>query len=232
MPLWLEEMTQAVSQLCNDRTAGRSTNTEADRQFKHYGDVVRLEEGWFALSTYGRAVDPDNLADLCLGGVLEDAQAQLYLACTTLGIRLVWGPPGTGNTTVLKRALMDLVARNKRVLLVSGTNVAVDNVLDGAMKAQVDLRASEFLRVGAPHQASVAEDSRVRLSLLVRERRCWSSVDSSNSTTAARRMLLASHSHRLGNTPRFRRTGRKQRDCQVDERRGLRSVLRSVPRDA
>ncbi|MFC8898564.1 hypothetical protein [Streptomyces cinereoruber] len=34
------------------------------------------------------------------GGVLHDGQAQAYLACTSPGLRLVWGLPGTGKTTV------------------------------------------------------------------------------------------------------------------------------------
>ncbi|MGW4075150.1 AAA domain-containing protein [Streptomyces asiaticus] len=60
-------------------------------------------------------------------GVLLPAQDLAYRACTGEGLWLVWGPPGTGKTTVLKRAIVDLMARGKRILLVSATNVAVDN---------------------------------------------------------------------------------------------------------
>ncbi|MFI0978908.1 AAA domain-containing protein [Streptomyces sp. NPDC021093] len=103
-------------------------------------------------------------------GALRGAQAQTYLACTTPGVRLVWGPPGTGKTTVLKRALDDLVTRGKRVLLVSGTNIAVDNALEGAVRARSGLRAGDLIRVGAPHLKSIAENPKVSLPLLVRAR--------------------------------------------------------------
>ncbi|MFH9864080.1 AAA domain-containing protein [Streptomyces sp. NPDC017202] len=48
----------------------------------------------------------------------------------------MWGPPGTGKTTVLKRAIGDLTARGDRVLLVSATNVAVDNALSGGREGE------------------------------------------------------------------------------------------------
>lgn len=102
--------------------------------------------------------------------VFKGGQAQAYLACTSPGLRLVWGPPGTGKTRVLTRALSDLALRGKRVLLVSGTNVAVDNALEGALKDRTGLPAGLMVRVGTPVLASVAQDPRVSLPLLVRHR--------------------------------------------------------------
>ncbi|MFE4170857.1 AAA domain-containing protein [Streptomyces sp. NPDC056909] len=104
------------------------------------------------------------------GGVLKGGQAQAYLACTSPGLRLVWGPPGTGKTTVLTRALSDLALRGKRVLLVSGTNVAVDNALEGVLKGRSSLPPGLMVRVGSPALRHVAEDPRVSLPLLVRAR--------------------------------------------------------------
>ncbi|MFI9274850.1 AAA domain-containing protein, partial [Kitasatospora sp. NPDC052896] len=101
-------------------------------------------------------------------GVLKGGQAQAYLACTSPGLRLVWGPPGTGKTTVLTRALSDLALRGKRVLLVSGTNVAVDNALEGVLKDRSSLSPGLMVRVGSPALRQVAEDPRVSLPLLVR----------------------------------------------------------------
>ncbi|MEU1798725.1 AAA domain-containing protein [Streptomyces californicus] len=114
------------------------------------------------------AVAPSE-ASAC-GGVLKGGQAQAYLACTSPGLRLVWGPPGTGKTTVLTRALSDLALRGKRVLLVSGTNVAVDNALEGVLKERSSLPPGLMVRVGSPALRHVAADSRVSLPLLVREK--------------------------------------------------------------
>lgn len=102
-------------------------------------------------------------------GVLLPAQDLAYRACTGEGLWLVWGPPGTGKTTVLKRAIGDLIARGKRVLLVSATNIAVDNALWGVMKERRHADG-EIVRVGPPHLREVAEDASVCLTLMVRER--------------------------------------------------------------
>jgi hypothetical protein len=102
-------------------------------------------------------------------GVLLPAQELAYRACTGEGLWLVWGPPGTGKTTVLKRAIGDLIARGKRVLLVSATNIAVDNALWGVVKERRHADGG-IVRVGPPHLREVAEDPSVCLTLMVRER--------------------------------------------------------------
>ncbi|OHV31556.1 MULTISPECIES: AAA domain-containing protein [Pseudofrankia] len=100
---------------------------------------------------------------------LSSDQARAYHACTTNGVRMVWGPPGTGKTTVLARAIDDLLTRGKRVLLVSATNIAVDNALLGVVLAR-DPPAGELVRVGPPALARIAQDDRVSLPRLVQAR--------------------------------------------------------------
>ena len=43
---------------------------------------------------------------------------------------LIQGPPGTGKTTVIAEAIYQLVIRNKRVMVASQANLAVDNALE------------------------------------------------------------------------------------------------------
>lgn len=97
------------------------------------------------------------------------AQADAYRACLGEGVHLVWGPPGTGKTTVLKRAIGDLIALGRRVLLVSATNIAVDNALLGVVREKRH-EFGDIVRVGPPHLREVADDSSVSLPLMVRAR--------------------------------------------------------------
>ncbi len=97
------------------------------------------------------------------------AQGDAYRACLGQGVHLVWGPPGTGKTTVLKRAIGDLVARGDRVLLVSATNIAVDNALLGVVKENRH-SPGDIVRVGPPQLREVADNPEVSLPLMVRER--------------------------------------------------------------
>ncbi|MBK3559982.1 AAA family ATPase [Streptomyces sp. MBT56] len=97
------------------------------------------------------------------------AQADAYRACLGEGVHLVWGPPGTGKTTVLKRAIGDLIAQGRRVLLVSATNIAVDNALLGVVREKRH-GFGDIVRVGPPHLREVADDPSVSLPLMVRAR--------------------------------------------------------------
>lgn len=93
------------------------------------------------------------------------AQPDAYLACMNPGVRLVWGPPGTGKTQVLARAIEDLMRAGKRVLLVSTANVAVDNALLAVVKA-VQLRPGQAIRVGPAHLSDIADRTDLRLDSL------------------------------------------------------------------
>lgn len=110
--------------------------------------------------TSAPAVDPPGF---------HPAQGDAYRACLGQGVHLVWGPPGTGKTTVLKRAIGDLMARGDRVLLVSATNIAVDNALSGVVKENRHGQG-DIVRVGPPQLREVADNPEVSLPLMVRER--------------------------------------------------------------
>ena len=110
---------------------------------------------------------------------LKGEQPRARIACCSPGVHLVWGPPGTGKTKVIALALQDLIARGKSALLVSATNIAVDNALSRAAKA-IKPDPGVMVRAGPPHLTEVAEDSAVCLQKLVNDRqealeqrRCW-----------------------------------------------------------
>ncbi|MEV0006414.1 AAA domain-containing protein [Micromonospora sp. NPDC050980] len=94
-------------------------------------------------------------------------QQEAYESCLGTGVRLVWGPPGTGKTRVLAEAIGAVMAAGKRVLLVSATNIAVDNALLGVVGA--GHQVGDLLRVGPPHHPDVLRHPEVCLPHLVRE---------------------------------------------------------------
>ncbi|MEV4274032.1 AAA domain-containing protein [Micromonospora aurantiaca (nom. illeg.)] len=125
-------------------------------------------------------VEPEGLAgDLAAGRLspapqplehvagFTPAQCEAYTSCLRPGVRLVWGPPGTGKTWVLSEAVSSLIASGKRVLLVSATNIAVDNALAGVIRHRRH-RPGQLVRVGPPHLREIATDPDVSLAHLVK----------------------------------------------------------------
>ncbi|MHA6758917.1 AAA domain-containing protein [Streptacidiphilus sp. PAMC 29251] len=137
--------------------------------------ITALKDGLAALTDAGLA---DRLARGELGGSpgpllvptgLLAAQEEAYRACLGTGVWLVWGPPGTGKTRLLRRAIGDLIGAGKRVLLVSGTNIAVDNALLGVVREKSH-GPGQIVRVGPPQLREIADDPGVCLPLMVRSR--------------------------------------------------------------
>ncbi|GAA4961480.1 AAA domain-containing protein [Actinoplanes utahensis] len=137
--------------------------------------LVKLKEGIAGLSEAGLA------HDLAAGRLtaapshpphvngFTPAQDAARAACLGRGVHLVWGPPGTGKTRVLTEAIDALVRGGKRVLLVSSTNIAVDNALLGAVRSKRH-QHGHLLRVGPPHHPEVLEHPDVCLPVLVEQR--------------------------------------------------------------
>jgi hypothetical protein len=100
----------------------------------------------------------------------SDKQQEACESCLAPGgVRLVWGPPGTGKTMVLAEAICAMLATDRRVLLVSPTNIAVDNALLKVI-AQRRHKRGQLLRVGTPHHPDVIKHQDVCLPDMVRDR--------------------------------------------------------------
>lgn len=75
---------------------------------------------------------------------LNESQQQAVLAITqNKKITVVHGPPGTGKTTTLIEAIIQLIRQGEKLLVSAPSNTAVDNVAKGLIKAGVNI-----LRVG------------------------------------------------------------------------------------
>ncbi len=80
------------------------------------------------IDTYNFNLDFKILNNLDIDGVVEQ-QSFVEKALKTKDFALLEGPPGSGKTTAIIELIIQLIKQNKRVLLVSATHVAVDNVI-------------------------------------------------------------------------------------------------------
>ncbi len=84
---------------------------------------------------------------------LNTGQQHALAAMTSKGAWLVWGPPGTGKTTVIAQAVRNALEQGRTVLIASHTHVAVDNVLEGVFDPQdpsAHPKPGEALRIASP----------------------------------------------------------------------------------
>lgn len=81
------------------------------------------------------ARSPKSLAEISdeqwtLPGLNNDQKLSVRKMISAPDLALIQGPPGTGKTTMIAEATRQLLNQNKKVLLVSQANLAVDNALE------------------------------------------------------------------------------------------------------
>ncbi|HXE43821.1 MAG TPA: AAA domain-containing protein [Conexibacter sp.] len=93
----------------------------------------------------------DPLPDRPTAWPLHESQEAALAALTSPGGWFVWGPPGTGKTTVITEAVRRILAEGLTVLIASHTHVAVDNVLEGLIDpgTGVDFECGQVIRVAS-----------------------------------------------------------------------------------
>lgn len=83
-----------------------------------------------------------------------DSQNRAIIAALTKDIAYIWGPPGTGKTTVIGQIMEQLYRRDRSVLVVSHTNTAVDGAIkkayDRCGEAEHEGARCPILRIGTP----------------------------------------------------------------------------------
>ena len=83
---------------------------------------------------------------------LNDGQKDAVASSLGRNATFIWGPPGTGKTTTIGAISHELFCRNRSVLLVSHTNIAVDQAVlsVGGKVPPSDLAEGRVVRVGEP----------------------------------------------------------------------------------
>lgn len=87
-----------------------------------------------------------SLVDETRSGTEEQRQF-VAKALATSDLAILEGPPGSGKTTAICEIVQQLVSTGQRVLLCASTNVAIDNVIERLLSAEVPVDA---VRIGNP----------------------------------------------------------------------------------
>ncbi len=82
-----------------------------------------------------------------------------YRRSTSERITFIWGPPGTGKTETLANVAIDHINQNKRVLMLSYSNVSVDGALLRVAR-KYDFDEGVIVRYGYPRAKELIEDNR------------------------------------------------------------------------
>lgn len=93
--------------------------------------------------------------DLTLNPGNTQSQNNAILSALSYDITYIWGPPGTGKTTVIGQIIDELYKHDRSVLVLSHTNAAVDGAMEKAEKAYsqsnpIDGANDPILRIGTP----------------------------------------------------------------------------------
>jgi ATP-dependent RNA/DNA helicase IGHMBP2 len=100
-------------------------------------------------------IDPGSIKNIAVNfrnQRLNESQQQAVKAILqTEQITIVHGPPGTGKTTTLIEAIIQLIKNGEKVLVAAPSNTAVDNIAKGLIQQDVKL-----LRVGNASKADEA----------------------------------------------------------------------------
>lgn len=126
-------------------TNAEVNNPAGDRMLTPGGEVYPGKD----IFTYNDLVlDPNN----------NENQRRAVETALSKDITYIWGPPGTGKTTVIGQIIDNLYRKNRSVLVVSHTNTAVDGAILKAVKSvnekRTDLEIENdvypIIRLGVP----------------------------------------------------------------------------------
>ncbi|MFK7796764.1 MAG: AAA domain-containing protein [Aureispira sp.] len=142
----LRKQAQAINQLLHSPSEHHNALLQLFNRSDHAADYfTRTIDQSIAQADIAWKV----LTDRSRNGTWQQ-QRFVYKAIQTRDFALLEGPPGSGKTTAIVELILQLIERGKRVLLVSATHVAVDNVIHRILTTYKDECAEKVvpLRIG------------------------------------------------------------------------------------
>lgn len=116
---------------------------------------------------------PAELAASKATGELDEDQLRAVASAVGRSTTFVWGPPGTGKTRLIGVLGAYLVESDRSLLMVSHTNVAVDQAILSIAEQLADpdvLKSGAVIRIGDPHDQRLAESPELLLETHVERR--------------------------------------------------------------
>ena len=148
---------------------------------------ISLEAEWaissnpyFLLETLHKHVEEASWspvsADLFFGDPRRTGNPQMYEVDTLVDeledepVVLVWGPPGTGKTQFVAKYVHKLLDRREKVLVMSVSNIAVDNATTRVDQLSDPGKSPKIVRYGYPRDEDLMNDDRLVAHLIARSR--------------------------------------------------------------
>ncbi|WP_368029601.1 AAA domain-containing protein [Arcobacter sp. s6] len=91
--------------------------------------------------------------DICIDTILNENQIDAVNTIFQNTYSYIWGPPGTGKTkAVLSTSVLNYIFKDKKVLIVAPTNVALEQILFGVLEntEKLQIPREKILRFGIP----------------------------------------------------------------------------------
>ena len=99
---------------------------------------------------FGRKIH--EYTDFSFEDTFTDNQRKAVEKASTYDVSYIWGPPGTGKSTVIGKIAEEVYKNNRSILIVSHTNIAVDGAVEHAFDffADSNMEIPPVLRLGTP----------------------------------------------------------------------------------
>jgi len=120
-----------------------------------------------ALGLFGQSTNSPQIQDILTldHPVLNSSQRNAVQTCWQNDISFIWGPPGTGKTKTLAAILTEFVRNDLRTLVVSTTNIAIDQALTTLLEttALSPAACEQVVRVGRGDSTPLGYDLESRV---------------------------------------------------------------------
>ena len=150
-PEWIEDNGVGIKLVPDSRTT--EIMKKSLRELENNKTLFALFEQLHTADKVAENTETKDITQLTFRNVHLNASQQKAVAAVVQNesITIIHGPPGTGKTTTLIEAIVQLIKKGEKVLVAAPSNTAVDNIAKGLLKQNISL-----LRVGNSGKADEA----------------------------------------------------------------------------